>query len=185
MGTCRSSRWLLLIVAGLLSAACSSASPGAPSSQTKAAPTESSKPASKAEPESAPKVVASAAPKTDVGAPSKSAAGFDEQAVASFYRGKTLRLVVGYAPGGGNDLAARMLARHMPKYLPGDPNIVVENHGAATMLAANTVFNTEPKDGTVFANFNPQLLMARRPEPKTSNLMPRSSTGWGPGRKSQ
>jgi tripartite-type tricarboxylate transporter receptor subunit TctC len=50
----------------------------------------------------------------------------------------------------------------MPKHLPGSPNIVVENKpGAATMLAANTVYNTEPKDGTVFANFNPQLLLSQ------------------------
>lgn len=73
-----------------------------------------------------------------------------EQAVADFYRGKTVRIVVGFGPGAAFDLFARLVARHMPRYLAGSPTIIVENKpGASGILAANTVYNTEPKDGTV------------------------------------
>src|SRR5688500_7735214 len=71
-----------------------------------------------------------------VAAPTASAAGFDERAVADFYRGKTVRIIVGSAPGGTYDTYSRILARHMPKHLPGNPTIIVENKpGAGSMLA--------------------------------------------------
>jgi tripartite-type tricarboxylate transporter receptor subunit TctC len=75
---------------------------------------------------------------------------FDEKAVADFYRGKTVRIVLGLAAGAGADLTARLLARHIPKYIPGNPSVIVENRpGAGGLLAANTVYAAEPKDGTV------------------------------------
>jgi tripartite-type tricarboxylate transporter receptor subunit TctC len=88
------------------------------------------------------------APPSSAGAPAAAAA--DDRAVADFYQGKNLRLVVPYTAGGAFDVLARMLARVLPQYIPGRPNIVVENKtGAAGLLALNTVYAVEPKDGTV------------------------------------
>ncbi len=84
----------------------------------------------------------------------------DSKAVESFYRGKTLRIVVGTSPGGGFDLVARLLADHLPAYLPGEPTVIVENKpGAGGMLAANLVYNTEPRDGTVILSFVSSILL--------------------------
>lgn len=75
--------------------------------------------------------------------------------MADFYRGKTIRIVVGFAPGGSFDLYSRLLAKHMPQYIPGNPTIIAENKpGAASVVAANAVYNTEPKDGTVIGSIN-------------------------------
>lgn len=72
-----------------------------------------------------------------------------------FYKGKTIRIIVGFSPGGGYDALARMLSRHMPKYIPGRPTIVVENMtGAASLLAANHVFNVAKPDGLTFGHFS-------------------------------
>lgn len=78
---------------------------------------------------------------------------YNEKAVAEFYRGKTIEIVVGFAPGASFDLTARALARHMGRYIPGNPTIIVNNvPGAGSMLAMNRVYNTMPKDGTVIAS---------------------------------
>src|SRR5207244_4885713 len=77
------------------------------------------------------------------------AAAQDE--VAAFYKGKQLRLVVGTAPGGGYDLFARMVARHMASKIPGNPSIVVQNLPAAGgLVMTNQLYALGPKDGTVF-----------------------------------
>jgi tripartite-type tricarboxylate transporter receptor subunit TctC len=81
------------------------------------------------------------------------------QDAADFYRGKTLRIVVGFPPGGGFDLYARTLAEHLPRFIPGSPKIVVENMpGAATARAAAHVFRVAPQDGTVLGLFHHALL---------------------------
>jgi len=68
--------------------------------------------------------------------------------VADFYRGKDLTIIVGYGPGGGYDLFARLLARHFGKHIPGNPNIIVQNMpGAGSLRAANYLYNVAPKDG--------------------------------------
>jgi tripartite-type tricarboxylate transporter receptor subunit TctC len=73
-------------------------------------------------------------------------------AVGDFYKGKTVAIVVGFGPGGGYDLYARTLARHLGSHLPGKPNVVVQNMvGAGGVTAANHVYVTAPKDGTVIA----------------------------------
>jgi tripartite-type tricarboxylate transporter receptor subunit TctC len=70
-------------------------------------------------------------------------------AVADFYRGKLIRVVVGFASGGGYDVYARLLARHFGKYIPGNPSVVVQNMpGAGGLRAANFVYSAAPKDGT-------------------------------------
>ncbi|MDB5650263.1 MAG: tripartite tricarboxylate transporter family receptor [Hyphomicrobiales bacterium] len=75
-------------------------------------------------------------------------------AVADFYKGKSIQLIVGYGPGGGYDVYARLLARFMSKYVPGNPAIVVQNMpGAGSLLAANYIYNIAPKDGTVIGTF--------------------------------
>ena len=82
--------------------------------------------------------------------------------VAEFYKGKTVNLIVGYGPGGGYDLYARLLARHMAHRIPGNPTITVQNMpGAGSMRAANHLFIGAPKDGTAFGIFDRNMpLMA-------------------------
>src|SRR5581483_5715027 len=76
-----------------------------------------------------------------------SAAGAEP--VADFYRGRSITLVVGIAPGGGYDLGARTVARHIGRHIPGNPNIIVQNMpGANSVIAANYVYGVAPKDGT-------------------------------------
>lgn len=66
-----------------------------------------------------------------------------------FYKGKTLRVIVGYSPGGGYDTYARFFARHISKYIPGHPRIIVENRpGAGGLIAANHVYHSRRQDGT-------------------------------------
>jgi tripartite-type tricarboxylate transporter receptor subunit TctC len=67
-----------------------------------------------------------------------------------FYRGKTVRLIVGAAAGGGYDIPARVLASHMARHIPGSPTIVVENMpGATGLIMANYLYRIAPKDGSV------------------------------------
>jgi tripartite-type tricarboxylate transporter receptor subunit TctC len=77
-------------------------------------------------------------------------AGFSATAASTeFYRGKTLRIVVGYSPGGGYDTYARVIARHLKKHIPGEPRMIVENRpGAGGLISANHVYNSERQDGT-------------------------------------
>lgn len=76
-------------------------------------------------------------------------------AQTNFYEGKTIRIIVGFSPGGGYDALARMLSRHMPKYIPGRPTIVVENMtGAASLVAANHVYKVAKPDGLTFGHFS-------------------------------
>ncbi len=75
--------------------------------------------------------------------------------VADFYRGKTLNIIVGYGPGGGYDLFARLLARYIGNHIPGKPSVTVQNMpGAASLRAANYLYSVAPKDGTVIASFD-------------------------------
>lgn len=81
---------------------------------------------------------------------------------APFYEGKKLRIVVGSQPGGGYDRMSRLVARYLPKYLPGKPTIIVENvPGAASMIAANNLFNLEKPDGLTIGTFNQGLPLAQ------------------------
>jgi tripartite-type tricarboxylate transporter receptor subunit TctC len=73
--------------------------------------------------------------------------------IADFYSGKTLRMLVGYGPGGGYDIYGRLVAEFLPKFLPGHPSIVTENMpGAGSFAAAKYVANVAPKDATVLAS---------------------------------
>jgi tripartite-type tricarboxylate transporter receptor subunit TctC len=73
------------------------------------------------------------------------------QSPADFYRGKSLDLYIGYSAGGGYDVYARALARHMGRFIPGNPTIVPKNMpGAGSLVLANWLYNVAPKDGTAF-----------------------------------
>jgi tripartite-type tricarboxylate transporter receptor subunit TctC len=65
-----------------------------------------------------------------------------------FYHGKTINLIVANAPGGGYDIYARLLARHMGRYIPGEPAFVVRNMpGAGGMVLSNHIYSQAPRDG--------------------------------------
>jgi tripartite-type tricarboxylate transporter receptor subunit TctC len=71
-----------------------------------------------------------------------------------FYKGKSIRLIVGLAPGGGFDTYSRVIARHISKHIPGNPTIVVDNMpGAASLVAANYVYKAARPDGLTVGNF--------------------------------
>lgn len=81
-------------------------------------------------------------------------------AAADFYAGKTISYVVGGSPGGGHDIYARTLARHLPRHIPGEPVIVVRNMpGAGSARAGVYLYSVAPKDGTVIAALYPGALM--------------------------
>ena len=79
-----------------------------------------------------------------------------QEDVALFFKGKTLRLVVGIGVGSGYDINARLLARHMAAHIPGQPAIIVQNQpGAGSLTMTNALYNSGPFDGTVMgASFN-------------------------------
>src|SRR5438094_959227 len=73
-----------------------------------------------------------------------------QEAVAQFYKGKQITVLVGSSAGGGYDIYARLLSRHMAKHIPGNPAMVVTNMaGAGSNAAAAHLFNVAPRDGTV------------------------------------
>lgn len=76
------------------------------------------------------------------------------QTPAEFYKGRTIELDISSSVGGGYDAHARMLARHMPKHIPGNPTIVPKNvEGAGGLRLANLLYNIAPKDGSTFGIF--------------------------------
>jgi tripartite-type tricarboxylate transporter receptor subunit TctC len=80
--------------------------------------------------------------------------GAPSVAQESFFKGKTMHIIVGGPPGGGFDTYARMIARHMPKHIPGNPTIIVDNMpGAGMMIAANHVYKVAKPDGLTIGHF--------------------------------
>jgi tripartite-type tricarboxylate transporter receptor subunit TctC len=74
------------------------------------------------------------------------------QSPADFYKGKTVEFYIGYSVGGGYDLYARTIARHIGKHIPGNPTVVPKNmEGAGSLRLANWMFRVAPKDGNVIA----------------------------------
>ena len=81
---------------------------------------------------------------------------------ASYFEGKTITIVVGYKPGGGYDQTARLFAKYLPKYLPGNPTIIIQSMpGANSMIAANHLFSVAKPDGLTFGTFNRNLPIAQ------------------------
>src|SRR5262245_16134888 len=88
------------------------------------------------------------------------AAPGNAQPVADFYRGKTLRMLIGYGPGGGYDIYGRLVAEFLPRYLPGNPTIVAQNMpGAGSFVAAKYISDVAPKDGTVLGSLAQTLAL--------------------------
>src|SRR5258705_8453118 len=78
--------------------------------------------------------------------------------VASFYAGKTLKIIVGLPPGGGADAYARLVQRHLGRHVPGAPAIVTQNMPGAGSLRSVMALNTAGDDGTTMAHFSSALL---------------------------
>ena len=82
------------------------------------------------------------------------------QDVSSFYKGRTINVICGFAAGGGYDAYARLISRHMGRHVPGAPQMIVQNMtGAGSVRAANYVYVNAPKDGTVIAAVNQNMPM--------------------------
>jgi tripartite-type tricarboxylate transporter receptor subunit TctC len=80
------------------------------------------------------------------------------EAQEDFYKGKQVNLIVGYGTGGGYDVYARLVAKHMARFIPGNPTVVVQNMpGAGSLRAVNYIYNVAPKDGTAFAMFSSSM----------------------------
>src|SRR5262245_20991844 len=76
------------------------------------------------------------------------------QTVEEFYRNKSITMLVGGGAGGGYDTYARVFARHLPRHIPGNPNIIAKNMPAAAGLAAaSTLYGAADKDGSTIAAF--------------------------------
>ena len=89
-----------------------------------------------------------------------SGSGRAQGAVEAFYKGRQLSLIVGYGPGGGYDLTARLLARHIGHFIPGQPSVVLQNMvGAGSLRAANYLYGAAPKDGATFGVFGSDIAM--------------------------
>lgn len=87
---------------------------------------------------------------------------FGDILAAPYYEGKRITIVVGYGPGGGYDRIARLLAKHLPKYIPGKPTIIIENMpGADSIIAANHIYHIAKPDGMTIGAVNRGLPFAQ------------------------
>lgn len=83
------------------------------------------------------------------------------RAAEDFYKGKTIRVIVGGSAGGGFDIYTRAMARHMGKHIPGNPTLIVENMtGAGTLIAAKYLHSSAKPDGLSFGMFNGALILS-------------------------
>jgi tripartite-type tricarboxylate transporter receptor subunit TctC len=79
---------------------------------------------------------------------------------ADFYRGKTIRMIIGYGPGGGYDLYGRLVAEFLPRHIPGNPTILPQNMpGAGSFVAAKYLAEVAPKDGTAIGSLAQTLAL--------------------------
>ena len=86
-------------------------------------------------------------------------------------KGKTITIVAGTKAGDVYDLYARLFAQYMPKYIPGNPNIIVQNiGGAGSMIAANYVYNIANPDGLTMGAIFPALLIRSNHRPERSEI---------------
>jgi tripartite-type tricarboxylate transporter receptor subunit TctC len=85
-----------------------------------------------------------------------------EAAAAPYYQGKTISILVGFSPGGGYDRMARILAAHLPNYIPGKPSVIVQNMpGASGLLAANYLYKIAKPDGLTIGTFERGIILAQ------------------------
>ena len=89
-------------------------------------------------------------------------AGIEFARAQSFYEGKTVRINVGFAAGGGYDTYARLLSRHLGRHIPGNPTLIVDNMpGAGSLIAANHLYRVAKPDGLTLAHFNGVLFLGQ------------------------
>lgn len=80
--------------------------------------------------------------------------------IADFYKGKRVKMIIGSSPGGGYSTYARLVSRHLSRFVPGHPRFLVQNmDGAASILAANFVVNVAPQDGTVIVGLQRNIAL--------------------------
>jgi len=85
-----------------------------------------------------------------------------ETPAAPYYEGKMIKMIVGFTPGGGYDRMTRLLAKHLPKHIPGKPSIVVENmEGTSSIIASNYLYNIAKPNGLTIGTFNRALPFAQ------------------------
>ena len=93
------------------------------------------------------------------------------QDVESFYRGKQVRIIVGFSSGGGYDQYGRLLARHISKHIPGAPNVVVQNMpGAASLKSLQYLDAGAAPDGATMVTFNPGLILGSLTAPQKTPI---------------
>lgn len=91
-----------------------------------------------------------------------------------YYKDKTIRIIVGSAPGGGYDAYARLVGDHMRRHIPGNPQIVIQNMpGAGSLVAMNHIANVAPKDGTVIGAINAAMTTQPLIKPDSAKFDPR------------
>lgn len=106
--------------------------------------------------------------------------GASAQSVESFYKGKSINVIVGNNAGGAYDAYARLLTRHMGKHIPGNPSFVVRNMtGAGTLIATNYIFNVAPKDGLTFGGVHERMGLEPKVAPKGTQYDGRQFTWIG------
>jgi tripartite-type tricarboxylate transporter receptor subunit TctC len=99
--------------------------------------------------------------------------GARTQPVEQFYKGRTINFLVASAPGGVNDLMARLISRHLGNNIPGNPNIIVQNLQAAGVVLANRIYNSTERDGLTIAILErgtPQLAIQGEPNARFDPL---------------
>lgn len=99
--------------------------------------------------------------------------GAAAQSVEQFYRGRTINVLVGSAPGGINDLVARLISRHFGNHVPGKPTLIVQNLSSSGLAVTNRIYATAEKDGTVMAMVergSPQLAIQGDPNARFDPL---------------
>src|SRR5688500_11766330 len=80
----------------------------------------------------------------------------------SFYKGKTVRIIVGFSAGGGFDSYARLISRHIGRHIAGNPTVIVENMtGAGSLIAANYAYKAAKPDGLTIASFSGTLVLSQ------------------------
>jgi tripartite-type tricarboxylate transporter receptor subunit TctC len=100
--------------------------------------------------------------------------------VAAFYRGKVIKVIVGFNPGGGYDMYARLLARHMSRHIPGNPTLVVQNMpGSGSLKAVKYLDTKQAADGTSITIFNSGLITQSLTAPEKVNVDFRNYTWLG------
>ncbi|MDP2354846.1 MAG: hypothetical protein Q8M31_02145 [Beijerinckiaceae bacterium] len=108
---------------------------------------------------------------TGIIAATAASSAVNAQSLADFYRGKTVRVIVGFSSGGGYDQYARLLVRHMGRHTPGNPTYIVQNMpGAASLKSVVYLDQGASTDGTTIATFNPGLLSQSLTIPEKVNV---------------